>query len=269
VVFVNPRVGVCAFLLTALAIGCSQAAVPTGTVTPSAASTAFAGATVSATAVASPTSAATAPTLGHGEGPLAAGTYRIDPTNYAGPGTEFPALLATMPDGWHALDGWALRRPRSDEDIPPVSVSFWGVDQIYRHPCQWKGTEFQPGPTVEDLAQALVDVPLRNATQPVDVSLDGYRGMYLEWSVPSDIEMDAEGDFPACDKTADGHRDFKSWIGNAGGGRYQQSPGQVDRLWILDVDGARLVIDAFSMPAATSDEIGELVHVVESITFDP
>ena len=36
---------------------------------------------------------------------------------------------------------------------------------------------------------------------------------------------------------------------------------------LLDVDGKRLVIDAFSMPEATDDEVAEIFDVVESIRF--
>jgi hypothetical protein len=54
-----------------------------------------------------------------------------------------------------------------------------------------------------------------------------------------------------------------------GGGstRYHQGPGQVDRLWILDVDGKRLVIDAFYMPEATGEEIAQINEIVDSIRF--
>jgi len=219
--------------------------------------------------VATTTPEPTITTLGRGERRLEVGTYRLDLNQLAGGGTGFPAFLATVPDGWSTIDGWILNRPRSGEDIPPIAVQFWDVDQVYGHPCQWSGTLFQPGPTVDDLAEALVDVPLRNATQPIDVTLDGYAGKSLEWSVPADIEMDEQGDFPDCDLTDDGHRDFKSWTGEGwSSNRYQQGPGQVDRLWILDIDGARLVIDAFSMPYATAEELEELLAVVESIRFE-
>jgi hypothetical protein len=75
-------------------------------------------------------------------------------------------------------------------------------------------------------------------------------------------------DFSKCD--ADGaEHDFKSWTGKGWAyNRYHQGPGQVDRLWILDIDGARLVIDAFSMPSATAAEREELLNVVESIRFE-
>lgn len=77
----------------------------------------------------SPTDAAssTPTTLGPVERPLDAGTYRLDLNQLASGGTEFPAFLANVPDGWHTIDGWILNRPRSGEDIPPVAVQFWDV----------------------------------------------------------------------------------------------------------------------------------------------
>jgi hypothetical protein len=105
------------------------------------------------------------------------------------------------------------------------------------------------------------------------VSLDRYSGKFLEWSVPADIETDEHGDFVTCDTDpGDGQHYFESWSGDEngwGGDRYQQGPGQLDRLWILDVDGVRFVIDAFSMPTSTEQEIDELLTVVNSITFEP
>jgi hypothetical protein len=84
---------------------------------------------------------------------------------------------------------------------------------------------------------------------------------YLEWSVPQDME------FADCDADGGEHY-FESWVGGNGGDRYHQGPGQVDRLWILDVDGARLVIDGFDMPFATDAERRELLDVVASIRFE-
>ena len=180
---------------------------------------------------------------------LSAGTYRIDDG-------DFPPYLLTVPDGWHYGDG-LVNRPRPGQEVPPVSIQFWaGVEHVYAHPCQWLATQFAAGPTVDDLAEALADQPLRNATEPVDVTLDGYAGKYLELSVPSDI------DFSECD-VDEGQGRFFSWDG-----RYHQGPGQVDRLWILDVDGSRLVIDAFQMPYSTAEERAEQQAVVDSIDFN-
>jgi hypothetical protein len=212
----------------------------------------------SATAVATDTPEQTIGTLGSGDEPLDPGTYRMDLNALGAGAAEFPAFLITLPEGWHNLDGWIVNRPNDVDPIPPVAVQFWDVHQVYGHPCQWSGTIFEPGPTVDELAEALVDIPLRNATEPIDVTLDSYAGTYLEWSVPAEI------DFDACDEGF-----FESWTANGwASDRYQQAPAQVDRLWILDIDGARLVIDAFSMPYATPDELEELLAVVESIRFE-
>jgi len=51
--------------------------------------------------------------------------------------------------------------------------------------------------------------------------------------------------------------------------RYQQAPGQVDRLWILNVEGRRLVIDANYMPGGTAQDHADLARVVDSIAFLP
>jgi len=212
----------------------------------------------------SDTDGAAIPTLPD-DAALAPGTYKLAPSAV---GEKFPEILVTVPDGWYGR-GWLVNRPRADEATPAVSVQFWDVGMIYGHPCHWKGTMRLPGPSADELAEALAEVPLRNATEPTNVVIDGFPGKYLEWSVPTDIEMDDEGNFLECDKAEDGEPYFQSWTGEgSASGRYQQGPGQVDRLWILDVKGGRLVIDAFSMPYATTEEIDELTAIVESIRIE-
>jgi hypothetical protein len=137
-------------------------------------------------------------------------------------------------------------------------VFFWDVDQVYPTPCKWKGKPMvDPGPDVDRLVAALSDQPLRNATAPTDIELGGFHGKYLELSVPTDI------DFDDCDE---GY--FESWTANGwASDRYQQKPGQVDRIWVLDVNGERLVVDASYLPEATPQDRAELESVVDSIRF--
>lgn len=93
-----------------------------------------------------------------------------------------------------------------------------------------------------------------------DITVDGYQGVQVEWSVPADF------DFSTC---GDGY--FDSWTSAAGSwnsGRYQQAPGQVDRLWILDIEGERLVVDAMYMPSTDARDCEELWQVMESIRFE-
>lgn len=111
---------------------------------------------------------------------------------------------------------------------------------------------------------------MRHATPPTDVTVAGFPGKYLEWSVPSDWVVTGDGDFAGCDVQPNGHRDFVSWLGAGGvGERWQQMAGQVDRLWILDVDGQRLVVDASHSPDATQAQLDEQDQIVQSISFVP
>ena len=199
-----------------LAVGCASAASPTATTAPPAVPTAGPSAAVSPTDAAGPTPADTIATLRSGQHPIEAGTYRLELSELALSAAELPPIRITVPDGWNNLDGWALHRDSPGEAA--VAVTFWDVAQVYRHPCRWSGTLFDPGPTVDDLAGALVDVPMRSATQPIDVTLGVYAGKYLHWHVPPDNEMDEQGNSVDCD-SAGGPRDIrcrevKGWAPN-------------------------------------------------------
>ena len=77
-----------------------------------------------------------------------------------------------------------------------------------------------------------------------------------------------DSDFKGCDTQDNGHKDFVSWTGSLGGERYQQVAGQVDQLWVLDVNGQRLVVDATHSPNATAADQAELKDMVASIQFE-
>jgi hypothetical protein len=185
--------------------------------------------------------------------PLQAGTVRFEFPLMAAVAKPIPDVLVDVPDGWTSFKGFALHGPRE------TAISFWNVEDVYSHPCYSKDVMIHPGPTVDDLANVLATRPMRDATAPVPVTLGGYDGKYLQWSVPTDIVLED------CDE---GY--FDSWTGNGTGGtgRYQQGPGQVDRLWILDVAGQRFVIDAFYMPDANEQDKTTLQQVVDSIRFE-
>jgi hypothetical protein len=192
---------------------------------------------------------------------LKAGTYAFGPL-FDASGKPFPNVLITVPAGWSSYEGFAVQSftgtPRE------LAVSVWNVGDVYANGCHWLGPMIHPGATVDELAAVLAARPLRNATAPVAVSLGGYQGKYLEWSVPADIQFQqasGEHGFSDCDGSL-----FKSWS-DAQGDRYQQGPGQVDQLWILDVEGHRLLIDATYMPGSTVQDRAELAQLINSIAF--
>ncbi len=231
---------------------------------------------------------------------LASGcTASPDPTSRSSPGTTpaqtptapFAPGVTTLRAGTHALQvaggtsgytvvvpaGWfdlgaafVDKYPETGQRRPVLGLSVWDVGQVVRDPCHWQGQEFDPGPSVENLVAAFVAQKMRNATTPTDATLGGYAGKYLEWSVPADMKSSTWTDFDTCDLGSDGvDRDFVSWFAkdDTENDRYEEVPGQVDRLWVLDVKGQRLVVDATYSPDTSQADRAALSRVVNSIRF--
>jgi hypothetical protein len=175
---------------------------------------------------------------------LEAGTYRVTRLD----GVE---ATITVPDGWQNVQSYGVGQ---EVDGPEsfTAVVMWDMEagRVYADPCQWQDGYVDPlGPTVDDLAAALADQPQRGDAVPVDVSIDGYRGKMIELTVPTDINL------ADCWSGT-----FRSWEG-----RFHQGPGQVDRIYILDVDGRRVVIDAHFLPGTSEAARAEQQAIVESI----
>jgi hypothetical protein len=196
------------------------------------------------------------PPLGVGEQPLSAGVHVLDLVSREQGRSGYkhlPRITVTLPSGWFNYNGWGIN------DDGALSVSFWDVDKVYPTGCRWQGKpKIDPGRTVDGLARVLATRPLRHASRPTDVKFAGFRGEYLRWSVPSGIDFRR--------RCSQGY--FESWTGRGWArDRWQQGAGQVDRLWILDLNGKRLVIDANYLPQATRPQRTELDHIVHSIKF--
>ena len=178
-------------------------------------------------------------------------------------GPPSPQFTVLAPAAWWA-SGFILSR------VDPVvaGMSLWIVGEVPTDPCHWKKDLVTPGPTVDDHVAVLVAQRRRDASTPVDITLAGYSGKYLEWSVPGDLVVTGDADFQGCDATDEGHTDFKSWFGRGGGDRYHQVAGQVDRLWILDVDGQTMVVDAAYGPDTPQTVRDELSALVETLEFE-
>ena len=235
-----------------------------------------ASACATAAPTASPTSSASAPpiaTAGPTVGPtpttVASATAAADvlPRRVAGAPLGAPDnpgyTVEIAAPGWVSDGSFTVKKSG-----PVTGFSVWDVGQVPTDPCHPLTTLRDPGPTVDDLVTALVAQKSRNATKPKAATVDGYPGQYLEWSVPRNAEVVGDSDFVGCDAQDNGHRDFVSWVGDGHGERYQQEAGQVDRLWVLDVEGHRLLADATYSLKATDTARDELAAVAASLEFD-
>ena len=155
-----------------------------------------------------------------------------------GPGGR-PSGVSLVVEGYEAPAGAAMLIHRGN----------W----LYSDPCR-PDDELRPdipvGPTVDDFATALDSHPLLEVTTPIDVTLAGFSGKYVELQVPSDIS--------GCVR----YRPVEATI-------YAQGPGHRWRLWILDVEGIRVVIQSTDFPGTSAEHQAELQAIVESIQIEP
>jgi hypothetical protein len=201
--------------------------------------------TAGATSAASPAEASAVPLDEFADfAPLDPGAYVLGVLD----GDDAPMLpVLEVPEGYTKLGDGTV----GTEDLERY-VWVWEVESVYAHPCD---TQAEPvGPSVADLAEALAAQELRSGTEPVPVTIDGHDGLYVELSVPDAVDV----------STCSSGR-FGLWPGRFQA--VQEILGQVDRVWIVDVDGQRLVFDAAHMPITDPARVAELEEMVTTATF--
>ena len=193
---------------------------------------------------------------------LTPGTYSVRPEII-----DAPRVEVTVPAGW---TGFGFGISKNDSMSPPagVGITFWGGPMyVYEDPCRWESSRPNApvGPSVDEMVVALSAQAMRNATAPTELTVDGFAGKAIELTVPADIAFDPENGFVDCD----GRLEFRSWILEKGLSSYslQAAPGQHDQVWIIDVNGTRVIIDASFYEATSATDMADLQAVLESIRF--
>jgi hypothetical protein len=97
---------------------------------------------------------------------------------------------------------------------------------------------------------ALVVHPSLDVTDPVDVTLAGYSGTYLDLTIPDDISE--------CVRYMPTDRHI-----------YAQGPGQRWHMWILDVDGVRVQVETNDYPGTAPEQLAEEQAIIESLVITP
>jgi hypothetical protein len=184
---------------------------------------------------------------------------------------DAPSITITIPSsGWASAPEFGALTKGEDADPPESVILAWPHSpgtgfNVYGDPCKWASTEPEaPATTAEDFAAALAAQPGRDASDPVDVIIAGYQGKRVTLHVPDDAPTRDEA-FKDCDQ---GNYASFGIEGVDEPSRYHQGPGQVDEIWILDVDGAIVTIDVAYRPDTSTERIEEMRAMVESATFD-
>jgi hypothetical protein len=122
---------------------------------------------------------------------------------------------------------------------------------MYSEPCSLELDPDVPvGLTVDDFVDAITGHPAVDNTDPVDVTLGGYPGTYLEIQGPDDLT-----DCP----------EFMVWAPT----HYAQGASNLWRIWVLDVDGTRVVFQTSEFPDTAPERLEELRAIVDSFHIEP
>ena len=162
----------------------------------------------------------------------------------------------TAPVDWIVAEGWSAYKDGIGGAGTPAGVLFDGITNIYAEGCQWVLVDPPVGPTADDLVEAFANVPDLATTAAVDVTVDGYAGKQFEFTVPDYTPSECRGDKYALwdvpgQEVAPGYR--------------AQGPNHHFQVWVLDVDGTRLVIGAGTFPNTSPQDRAALDEIVASI----
>ena len=256
------RIGLVLLVSLGLIVAGCAAATPTGTAAPS----------PTPVPSAAPTSSATASIQDimslEPLGPIAAGTYFIDPDGDAS--TRLRVVYKVPAEGWSEWIGAA-----KFSDVGHVGVSITTVSNLVTDGCtnhMWADPPV--GPSVDDLAAAMTELaPFEVTSTPSDVTAYGYSGKHLVWTVPDLAVGGTAGDDHRFNGCVGGH--LKSWVAfvdtaEPGDAFYGYTgPGYTEEFWILDVNGTRLMIAAETSADSPPADIAERGAILDSIRIEP
>jgi hypothetical protein len=166
--------------------------------------------------------------------------------------------------------GWASSGPQSQAEggnltkgLPTNETAswlvIWGIDGTFSDPCGGRPGPVA-GPSTADLASAVAAIPGIEATTPTDVTVDGKPANYLTVTIPKGI---------GCDPS-----EFMLWYNEVRCGsfdpcgRYASALNSIVRIWIVDVDGTRVWLEAETYAGAGPALDAEIKGMIDSIEFD-
>ncbi len=206
-------------------------------------------------------------------GPVPPGTYSV--AKQRGATSDYRRLIVTLPNGWAISDGLVHKRL---DQLDEMAFSVWtGVSSVYDDPCNWQESsvseldlgddqvhenfhEATSGSTIaKPLHGGLANQVGRNASELTQVELGGESALQVELSVPVELDL------ATCDQGQ-----FRSWMGLSatGDANAHHSPGQIDVVYMVDVDRSALVIDASHMPATSASDLAELEAILASMIIE-
>jgi hypothetical protein len=175
---------------------------------------------------------------------------------------EIPPLTVTIPGpGWDGdVGGGILLNNHGEPDGAGMIVFAQQEYLVFGDPCSWETTPDTSVATVDEFIAALSSQASRDATEPVDITLDGYTGKAITLHVSEDA------DFSQCDEGT-----YATWacgdLANPSPCGFVGGPGETSVEYILDVDGVLVAWHTAYGPDASPDLVAEVEAIVQSASF--
>ena len=189
------------------------------------------------------------------DGALVPHTYFTRPF---GPPIAGMTFTFDVPDGWYGFAPYGAFPAEGTGAPGGMGLGIGMVERLYSDPCKGESSpgvtatgDVVVGPTVDDLAAAFQAQTAYVASAPASVDLGGYSGKRIDLQLPADLPCAAE--------------QFRPWEGSI----YAQGPGDRWHVWILDVEGVRVVVLARDFAATPAEDRAELMGIVDSFQITP
>jgi hypothetical protein len=197
---------------------------------------------------AAPTQAPT-PSITPGPSPMSMREGVLEPGRYAL--GDWPVSIE-VPAGWTGSGDTEVAKNYGDLAGPAVRVG--AIVGTFVDPCT-DHTLVTPTPTsIDDLAAALANQRGTTAAQPADVTIDAHHGKVVEVTVTADVKSCAPGGFWLWALSND-----DTWGA--------QDTMELNRVYIVDVEGDRLPIMIRIPERTTEADRAELEAMIESINI--
>ena len=187
------------------------------------------------------------------EGPLAVGTY-------AAVLDGVPLSFSVPTSGWTGT-GYSIEKGEYGQS-DYVGIDFWpsAPENVYADPCAH--TPMSPPPTASaaGLAAAVMTVPVTEVVNgPSSVDIGGHPAQHVVLTIREIIDCEPHDAWLWYDESTGGA---------TGGWRWAEGLGATYRIWIIDVDGTLVFIDAYTFKDADPQRRQDIQEVIDSIEFE-
>ena len=188
-------------------------------------------------------------------GEVPAGTYAITDQTLTG----VSRLTLTVPAGWNVADTIAKDAGTSTETM----FTTWVVSDIFEDACKWDQTKIVSlvGMTPQQVVTALAAQKSRTASAPTSTTIGGYPAQQITLTVA-----------PTLDTSTCTNGNLRYWPGagpDFGSGMCCNLAGNIDTVYVVDVNGKRMVIVARHYPGSPAADVAELQAIVDSLQIQP